>query len=85
MWTELIQFMHQTHKINLYTAKFGSNDARQIDYVVPNDGPRVGSYTVFYCDNLTVIVGQHCTTKGKAMTQKCRELIEATYSCVQNQ
>ena len=67
------------------TVKFGSNDARQIDYVVPNDGPRIGSYTVFHCDGFTVILGQHSTVQGQAMTQKCRELIEATYSCTPNQ
>lgn len=67
------------------TTKFGSNEARQIDYIVANDGPRVGSYTVFYCDNLTVIIGQHTTVEGQALIQKCRELIEASYSCVTNQ
>jgi hypothetical protein len=67
------------------TTKFGSNDARQIDYVVANDGPRVGSYTVFYCDNLTVIIGQHSTNEGQAMAQRCREMIESTYSCKQTQ
>lgn len=67
------------------STKFGQNAARQIDYVVANDGPRVGSYTVFYCDNLTVIIGQHSTVEGQAMTEKCRALIESTYSCVQKQ
>jgi len=66
------------------TIKFGSNSARYIDYVVANDGPRVGSYTVFYCDNFTIIIGQHGIVAGQAMIQRCRELIEATYSCVQN-
>ncbi|MBL0740656.1 hypothetical protein [Chryseolinea lacunae] len=63
------------------STKFGSHDARQIDYVVANDGPRVGSYTVFYCDNLTVIIGQHSTVEGQAMAQNCRATIESTYSC----
>ena len=67
------------------TTKFGANDARQIDYVVANDGPRIGSYTVFYCDNLTVIIGQHSTVEGKEMTERCREVIEATYSCLEGQ
>jgi hypothetical protein len=63
------------------TTRFGSNDARQIDYTVPNDGPRIGSYTVFHCDSLTIIIGQHCTVEGRALTQRCRELIETTYVC----
>ena len=67
------------------TVKFGPNDARQIDYIVANDGPRIGSYTVFYCDNLTVIIGQHSTTEGQAIIQKCREMIENTYSCKQGE
>jgi hypothetical protein len=65
------------------TTKFGSNEARQIDYVVANDGPRVGSYTVFYCDNLTVIIGQHSTAEGQPMIERCRKMIESTYSCGQ--
>lgn len=60
---------------------FGSRDAKQIDYIVPNDGPRLGSYTVFYCDNLTVIIGQHSTAEGQAIAERCRALIEATYVC----
>lgn len=67
------------------TVKFGSNTAKQIEYVVPNDGPRVGSYTVFHCDGLTVIIGQHSTVEGQAAIQKCREVIEATYFCKSNQ
>lgn len=67
------------------STKFGSRDARQIDYVVPNDGPRVGSYTVFYCDNLTVIIGQHSTAEGQAMAGRCRERIEATFVCAEPQ
>ena len=63
------------------STKFGSNDARQIDYVVKTDGPRVGSYTVFFCDNNTVIIGQHSTVDTQAITNKCRELIETTYNC----
>jgi len=65
------------------STKFGSNDARQIDYVVSDDGPRVGSYTVFYCDNLTVIIGQHSTAEGLPMSEKCRKIIEGSYSCNQ--
>lgn len=61
--------------------KFGGNEARQIDYIVPNDGPKVGSYTVFFCGNLTVIIGQHSTIDGQPMAQRCREIIEATYVC----
>ncbi len=67
------------------TAKFGSNVARQIDYVVQNDGPRVGSYTILHCEGSTVIIGQHCTVDGQALIQRCRESIEASYSCIQNQ
>ena len=33
------------------STKFGSNYARQIDYLVANDGPRIGSYTTFHCDS----------------------------------
>jgi hypothetical protein len=67
------------------TTKFGLNEAKQIDYVVVDEGPRVGSYTVFYCNNLTVIIGQHSTVDGQVMMQRCREMIEATLSCVQVQ
>ena len=63
--------------------KFGSNEARQIDYIVPKDGPRVGSYTVFYCDNLTVIIGQHSSENAQPMIERCRKMIESTYSCSQ--
>lgn len=66
------------------TTKFGANVARQIDYVVANDGPRVGSYTIFHCNNSTVIVGQHSTVESLAMTNRCRDLIEATYYCIDN-
>ena len=62
--------------------KFGKNDAKQVDYVVANDGPRIGSYTTFYCDSLTVIIGQHFTPESHAMTEKCRKAIEGTYVCV---
>ena len=65
------------------STKFGSNDARQIDYVVSDDGPRVGSYIVFYCDNYTVIIGQHSTAEGQPMAERCRKMIESTYSCRQ--
>lgn len=64
--------------------KFGDNIARQIDYVVPNDGPRVGSYTTFHCKNLTVIIGQHSTIESKAIIDQCRKVIEESYSCVAN-
>jgi hypothetical protein len=61
--------------------KFGVNSAIQIDYVVANDGPRIGSYTAFYCDSLTVIIGQHHTPESKTMTTKCRQIIEDTFIC----
>lgn len=61
---------------------FGSNSAIQIDYVVANDGPRIGSYTALHCDSLTIIIGQHHTPDSEAMTTKCRQFIEETYSCV---
>ena len=67
------------------STKFGSNIARQIDYVVANDGPRIGSYTTFHCNNITVIIGQHYTVEGQSIINRCRELIEQTYSCVQNE
>jgi hypothetical protein len=66
------------------TTKFGTNEARQIDYVVANDGPRIGSYTTFYCNNFTVIIGQHGTAESLAMTNRCRKLIEETYYCIDN-
>jgi hypothetical protein len=65
--------------------KFGSNVARQIEYIVPNDGPRVGSYTTFHCKNLTIIIGQHCTIESKPIIDKCRKLIEETYYCIESQ
>jgi hypothetical protein len=64
------------------STKFGSNDARQIDYLVANDGPRIGSYTTFYCDSLTIIIGQHFTPESKAMSERCRKIIEETYHCI---
>ncbi|MBS1507082.1 MAG: hypothetical protein JSS79_10590 [Bacteroidetes bacterium] len=64
------------------SAKFGTNDSRQIYYVVTNDGPRIGSYTTFHCDSLTVIIGQHFTPESQAMTERCRKVIEESYSCV---
>lgn len=63
------------------STKFGSNDARQIDYVVSDDRPRVGSYTVFYCNNFTVIIGQHSTAEGQPMAERCRKAMESSYSC----
>jgi hypothetical protein len=63
-------------------AKFGANIARQIDYVVPNDGPRIGSYTTFHCKNLTVIIGQHSTIENKAIIDRCRKVIEESYYCI---
>lgn len=60
---------------------FGLNSAIQVDYVVANDGPRIGSYTTFYCDSLTVIIGQHHTPDSKIMTTKCRQLIEESFIC----
>jgi hypothetical protein len=63
-------------------AKFGANDSRQIDYVVANDGPRIGSYTTFHCDSLTVIIGQHFTPESQAMVERCRKVIEETYACL---
>ncbi len=62
--------------------KFGKNDAKQIDYVVANDGPRIGSYTAYYCDSLTVIIGQHFTPESQVMADRCRKSIEETYVCV---
>ena len=62
--------------------KFGNNEAKQVDYVVANDGPRIGSYTTFYCDSVTVIIGQHFTPESQAMTEQCRKAIEETYHCV---
>ena len=62
--------------------KFGTNDAKRIDYVVANDGPRIGSYTTYYCDGLTVIIGQHFTPKGQAIADRCRKTIEETYVCI---
>jgi len=62
--------------------KFGSNDARHIDYVVADDGPRIGSYTTFHCDSLTVIIGQHYTPESQVMTNRCRQIIEETFNCV---
>lgn len=63
-------------------AKFGSNSARQIEYIVPNDGPRIGSYTAFHCSNLTVIIGQHSTVESKAIIDRCRKMIEESYYCL---
>lgn len=64
------------------STKFGSNGARRIDYIVANDGPRIGSYTTFYCDSLTIIIGQHFTPESQVMSERCRKLIENTYSCL---
>lgn len=63
-------------------AKFGSNSAKRINYVVANDGPRIGSYTSFHCDNFTVMIGQHYTAESEAMINKCRQLIEETLNCI---
>lgn len=63
------------------TIRFGANDAKRIDYLVTNDGPRIGSYTVFYCNSMTVIIGQHAALQGQATIEKCREMIENTYIC----
>ena len=62
--------------------KFGLNSAIQVDYLVANDGPRVGSYTAFYCDSLSVIIGQHHIPDSKTMTTKCRQLIEDSFTCL---
>jgi hypothetical protein len=67
------------------STKFGANDARQVNYVVTNDGPRIGSYTAFHCDDLTIIIGQHQTAESEAMTNSCRQLIEQTYKCIGQQ
>ncbi len=64
------------------STKFGTNDSRQIDYVVANDGPRIGSYTTFHCDSLTIIIGQHFTPETQAMADRCRKTIEESYVCV---
>ena len=64
------------------STKFGSNSARRIDYIVANDGPRIGSYTTFHCDDITVIIGQHYTAESEAITNKCRQQIEDTYNCI---
>jgi hypothetical protein len=64
------------------SAKFGANDSRHVDYVVANDGPRIGSYTTFHCDSLTVIIGQHFTPESQALTERCRKVIEETYTCL---
>jgi hypothetical protein len=66
------------------TIKFGENEARQIDYAVANDGPRVGSYTTFHCNNFTVIIGQHATVESLVMANRCRKMIEETYYCIEN-
>jgi len=63
-------------------AKFGANDSRQVDYVVANDGPRIGSYSTFYCDSLTVIIGQHFTPGSQAIADRCRKVIQESYTCV---
>jgi len=62
--------------------KFGESDAKQVDYVVANDGPRIGSYTTYYCDGLTIIIGQHFTPESQAMADRCRKTIEETSVCV---
>jgi hypothetical protein len=64
------------------STKFGSHSARRIDYIVANDGPRIGSYTTFHCDNITVIIGQHYTAESEALTNKCRQQMEDTYYCI---
>jgi hypothetical protein len=66
-------------------AMFGSNHARQVEYIVPNDGPRMGSYTTFHCDSITVIIGGHGTPETQALIQRCRKLIEESYSCSKGQ
>ena len=75
-----------TQKIPVFgevkSIKFASNEARRIDYIVANDGPRLGSYTAFHCDSLTVIIGQHYTPESQVMTDRCRQMIEETYSCI---
>jgi hypothetical protein len=63
------------------TVKFGENDARRVDYIVPNDGPRVGSYIAFRCDSISVIIGIHSVVESKAQVDRCVELIEKTYRC----
>jgi hypothetical protein len=64
------------------STKFGKNDAKQIDYIVANDGPRIGSYTAYYCDGLTIIIGQHFTPESRAMADRCIKNIEQTFFCV---
>ena len=64
--------------------KFGSNQAKRIDYIVANDGPRIGSYTTFHCDSLTVIIGQHFTPESQAIADRCRKVIEETYMCIEH-
>lgn len=64
--------------------KFGSYSAKQVNYVVANDGPRIGSYTSFHCGNFTVMIGQHYTPESEVMILKCRQVIEQTLTCVGN-
>ena len=63
--------------------KFGSNPAKQINYVVANDGPRIGSYTSFHCDNFTVMIGQHYTPESEMMINRCIQVIEETLVCIE--
>ncbi len=42
----------------------------------------MGSYTTFHCDSLTVIIGQHFTPESQAMAERCRKVIEETYTCI---
>jgi hypothetical protein len=63
------------------STKFGSNEARYIDYVIGN-GRKSGSYTTFHCDSLTVIIGQHYNPESQAMTNRGRQIIEETHNCI---
>jgi len=62
--------------------KFGTYTAKQVNYVVANDGPRIGSYTSFHCGDFTLMIGQHYTPETEVMINKCRQVIEQTLTCV---
>ncbi|HEY9048978.1 MAG TPA: hypothetical protein VIN08_23925 [Ohtaekwangia sp.] len=67
------------------STNFGAHTARQIDYRKASDGPRVGSYIAFHCDSSTVVIGYHTTVEGMAAINRCRDLMEKTYYCIQNE
>lgn len=60
--------------------EFASHQTRCFNYFINNDG-RKGSYQAFYCNGITVVIGEHYFRESEESVKKCLKVIEESLVC----